>query len=224
MLHTSPLSPGERSCKPVQELAKLLLPAGQREKGQSLLLFRDTSASTPSREQLLDNPLCSGLEQGKCGYWCHHTLASFEPRTTGQGEEREFLTLAPNLWRTREQLRASCSLHCHSGQKGSRRKLRTGFSANQGRAMLGTLAAPSPPDTKIFVLSGASLSLWAEQHQDLLRVKHLEDLCGVSHQGHFCSSSIPSQSCCLHHRQPESPQAGEKSAHGGREALLPLFH
>lgn len=43
MLHTSLLSPGERSCKPVQEslarngpfTAKLLLPAGQREKGQA---------------------------------------------------------------------------------------------------------------------------------------------------------------------------------------------
>lgn len=78
MLHISLLSLGERSCKPhagiiSQECSSpqpsccYLLGTGRRDRQQSLLLFRDTSASILSREQLLDNSFCSGLEQGLAG-------------------------------------------------------------------------------------------------------------------------------------------------------------
>lgn len=103
-----------QECSPPQPSCCYLLGRGRRDRQQNLLLFRDTSASTPGREQLLDNPSCSGLEQGLAGgvdigATTHWPALSPEPQV---GEmEKEFLTLVPNLWRTREQLRASCSLH-----------------------------------------------------------------------------------------------------------------
>lgn len=78
MLHTSLLSLGERSCNPgagiisqecspPQPSCCYLLGRGRRDRQQNLLLFRDTSGSTLSREQVLDNSFCSGLEQGLAG-------------------------------------------------------------------------------------------------------------------------------------------------------------
>lgn len=89
-----------QECSPPQPSCCYLLDRGRRDRQQNLLLFRDTSASSPGREQLLDNPSCSGLEQGLAGgggHWCHHTLASFEPRTTGQGDGKRISDPGPKL-------------------------------------------------------------------------------------------------------------------------------
>lgn len=119
-----------QECFPPQPSCCYLLGRGRRDRQQNLLLFRDTCASSPSREQLLANSFCSGAAAGRggvnIGATTHWPALGPEPQV--RKTEREFLTLVPNLWRTREQLRASCSLHCHLGQKGSLRKLRTGFS------------------------------------------------------------------------------------------------
>lgn len=56
-----------------------LLGRGRRDRQQNLLLSRDTSASTPSREQPLDNPFCRGLEQGLAG-----EVWTLVPPPTGQ--------------------------------------------------------------------------------------------------------------------------------------------
>lgn len=92
---------------------------------------------TPSREQLLANPFLSGLKQGLAG-----TVRTLVPPQTGRlcarsrrqaGEtERKSLPLVTNLffWRTRQsrqQVRASCSRHCDSGQNMSPRQLTRGF-------------------------------------------------------------------------------------------------
>lgn len=52
-----------QECSCPQPSCCYLLGRGRRDRQQNLLLFRDTSASTLSREQLLDSPLCNGLEQ-----------------------------------------------------------------------------------------------------------------------------------------------------------------
>lgn len=206
-----------------------LLGRGRRDRQQNLLLFRDTSASTASGEQLLDNPFCSRLEQGRCEHWCHHTLVSFEPRTTGQRDGKRISDPGPKHVEDKRATEGQLLPPLTLRQKRDLRKLRKSFSCKlrQGKC-LGHWQLLHLADAKNFFLSGASLRLWAEQYQDLPRVKHWEDLCGVSQQSHFCSSSIPSQPCCPHHRQPKSHQAGEKCACGGRgrgrEALLPQFH
>lgn len=119
-----------------------------------MLLFRDLSASTPSREQFPANPFLSGLKQGLAGQ-----VRTLVPPQTGwlcsrrrrqaREMERKFLALVTNLffWRTREsrqQVRVSCSRHCDSGRNESPRELTRDFPAVQGRAeVLGTLAVPS---------------------------------------------------------------------------------
>lgn len=83
--------------------------------------------------------------QGRCGHWCHHTLTSFEPRTTGQGDRKRISDPGPKLVEDKRATEGQLLPPLPPRPKREPKKVkdRLFLLINPGQ-VLGTLAAPSP--------------------------------------------------------------------------------
>lgn len=131
--------------------AKLLLPAGQREKGQAAkpatfqgyLWLHSEQRAGPG--QLFLEWAAAGAGRGGLGIGAtpHWPALSPEPQVTEM--ERAFLTLVPNLWKTREQVKCQLLPPLQLRPKREPKKVKNRlFLLIKIGQMLGTLSAPSP--------------------------------------------------------------------------------